>query len=100
MAGRRRNKGAMMPGITVGGMIDRYDVTTMEEPVPTWEHVDANGHVHRWDGWGLPTLRVVEDYPDTDNYPATRHYECKICGERVEPAMRATQCRRYVYLRV
>ena len=59
-------------------------------PNPGWCFADKAGHEHRWAGndeigWELPTLRLVVESEATDDYPAVAHYECKQCGQRVEP---------------
>ena len=81
----------------------QIDVTPMEEADPNWEYIDNNGHKHYWKinninrgDYSLPTLKCVEDTPDTENYPAVNHYECKKCGEIVKPKMRTPPTRRYI----
>lgn len=55
-----------------------------------WRHADAHGHEHRWedgdDRW--PTLRWVVDAPGGDGYPDEGHWECRECGDHVEPGIR------------
>ncbi len=83
---------------------DMIDVTSMSEPDPAWLLVDAAGHEHRWRGdWqkaDLPTLRLVIDHECTDDCPdecyPLSHYECRQCGERVEPRTIPSPCQRFV----
>lgn len=72
-----------------------YGVPTGNE---RWRALDSNGHEHHW-GHGYPTLNHVVDvehWCDGDEGIAPHdphmavdesHYECKACGERVEPKM-------------
>lgn len=61
-------------------------------PDPTWSHVDAAGHLHRWKGHDLPTL---ESLPDGEPYWCETCQEvhqdtvlgCSQCGEAITPAM-------------
>jgi hypothetical protein len=80
---------------------DRSLIETIatSEPDPNWIYVDANGHEHRWSKSGtLPTLEHVVDAYDTDwegdSWPSVTHYECKRCGEHVEPGSRAVNDKR------
>ena len=72
-----------------------FDVTSMSRLDPTWQYVDAAGHVHCWyvDGvpatsytplkqYTLPTLVQVTDVEATDEYPGVSHYECRACRDK------------------
>jgi hypothetical protein len=87
------------------------DVTMMSRPDEGWSYTDAAGHEHYWTFGGkrghyspttksaLPTLRRVVTgtgyYPDGESYQIA-HYECRQCGERVEPRKRSDDCRQYI----
>ncbi len=82
---------------------ERIDVTTEREPDPDWDHLDSNGHLHRWDIGErdrLPSLCYVLDDPywcvDCCDEHQFGHHECILCGEQVSPSTRATIGRRYI----
>lgn len=90
---------------------DMVDVTSLSRPDETWEHIDQQGHRHRWefaDGSRvynprvtatLPTLRYVIDdtWIDEDGDERTvGHHECITCGEHVDPRRTADTCRQFV----
>jgi hypothetical protein len=71
---------------------EAIDVTCMSRTDTNWRHVDSRGHVHCWyEGeqpaksyrpsrrYHLPTLTLIVDYPEADDYPAVTHYECSAC---------------------
>ena len=73
-----------------------FEVTPMRVPDTKWRYTDQHGHEHRWaDNETVPTVRRVVDADVTDEYPEINHYECRECGDRVEPAMRMPDCRMY-----
>lgn len=80
------------------------EVTSLNEPDPSWVFVDSAGHEHRWVGdWQhstLPSCHLVVDHVCTDEcddlcYNRT-HYECVRCGDRVEPRRRPSPRRRFI----
>lgn len=119
MASRVQVSELLVAGQRVTGRVrydrDMIDVTPAAEPDPHWVRVDEQGHQHRWMAGPdplvplvsparqqavLPTLRRVPDPPfwcegcrDVHEFA---HYECSVCGEPVEPAMRPTLKRRYI----
>lgn len=78
--------------------VEQIEVTSnMPRRDPAWEHTDGQGHNHRYDGSELPTLVWVVDTEDYivdegdgywEEYPGTGHYECRQCGEVIQPGMR------------
>lgn len=62
---------------------------------PRWVGRDSAGHEHRADGGAYPTLAWVVDRTepcdgacgDPDHEWIIGHFECKLCGEHVEPGM-------------
>ena len=81
---------------------DMVDVSSLNEPDPSWSFTDPAGHVHRWVGdWrhsDLPTLELIWDDPEDDDsdFPRRSHYECRECRAHVEPATMASPQRRFV----
>lgn len=88
---------------------DQFEVTSLSRPDTAWHLRDSHGHEHRWFTNGAPateyrpdqvyviqTLNYVEDYPATEDYPAVFHYECRECGEQVEPGVRPDDSPQYV----
>lgn len=83
---------------------DMVDVTMLHEPDPDWVFVDAAGHEHRWRGdWrkaDLPTLVFVRDDDHGDECGCERcpsyHFECRQCGQRVDPETMPSPERRYM----
>lgn len=63
-------------------------ITALTGPDKNWRYTDARGHVHEWDD-GYPTLRWVIDEvtwcADCREEHEHGHYECALCGERIEP---------------
>jgi hypothetical protein len=106
-----------MPLISVNGEsfesgCDMLDVTSVHRPDTNWRKVDARGHEHQWFVGGkpaasynpstkheLPTLVWVHDdwgyYEDGERYEIG-HYECRECGEHVEPAYTADQWQQHI----
>lgn len=94
--------------VEFGPLIDATSASRMD---PTWCHVDGQGHVHQWclkgtdipatnydptARYSVPSLRWILDFPGDDEYPDVGHYECRRCGERVEPGRTADTTRRYM----
>jgi hypothetical protein len=100
---------------------EMVDVTSMRRPDTSWVSVDAAQHVHCWyeqvkgglHRWGriadtyrpeqayhTPTLRWVKDgetmYEDDDEPVAYGHFECVMCGARVEPRYTADSHTQYI----
>jgi hypothetical protein len=92
---------------------DLVDVTSLHRPDPTWRHVDAHGHEHRWyvDGtpavsydpsarYETPSLVWVKDgeeFWDGDDEPHdVGHLECRQCGDHVEPRYTADDTRQHI----
>ena len=87
------------------------DVTSLRRPDETWEHIDASGHVHRWE-WpdgrrvyqpaqraSLPTLKRVVDrieFNEEGEPYEVWHYECVQCSATVEPRMTADTNTQYI----
>ena len=78
---------------------DQIDVTSWSAtPNESWVYADRQGHEHHYDN-GYPTLSYVIDEQhwcegDEGSYPHdghwqvdAAHYECKACGETIEPGM-------------
>jgi len=91
---------------------DMIEVTSQHRPDTNWRVVDAQGHEHRWyvDGkpavsynpsakHETPTLVDVHDgwgyWEDGERY-AIHHYECRQCGEHIEPRYTADTNRQYI----
>lgn len=85
------------------------EVTSLNRPDTSWRFTDSLGHEHRWyEGdkpadayspsrqYSLPTLKLVQDSPGGDEYPAVSHYECAQCGERVRPRRCADEFRQFI----
>lgn len=93
-------------------MHELVEVTSRSRPDPTWRHVDARGHEHRWHADGapmvgyqpgqthtLPTLVWVWDDPplDEDSDETRRgHYACATCGAAVTPGRTADTSRQFI----
>jgi hypothetical protein len=62
---------------------------------PAWTFTDANGHAHATAD-GYPSLVWIVDEEDyvvfedgyPEEYPGSGHYECRECGEHIQPGMR------------
>jgi len=67
---------------------DIIDVTPLLEPDPEWFFQDRAGHQHRWIDGGLPSLRWIIEVEAGEEMPEVGHYECRECGEKIEPLMR------------
>ncbi len=83
-------------GWVIRAEVDMIDITSFSpKPDKTWRYPDSHFHAHYYDEAGpdhYPTLIWVvdeEDWMDEDGeeYPGTGHYECKRCGDHVDPAM-------------
>ena len=90
---------------------DPIEVTMLNRPDEGWSHTDSHGHEHFWTFRGkrghysptakaeLPTLRRVVTgtgyYPDGEPYDIA-HYECRECGERVEPRSKTDDYRQFI----
>lgn len=88
------------------------DVTSLHRPDPAWHFTDPSGHEHRWhvngqpasgyrpsDRYEIPTTRVVQDEPYTDEYGDEvhpSHLECLQCRATVNPGYTADTTRQYV----
>ena len=84
-------------GHTLERHTDMVEVTSLEEPDMTWRYTDRNGHVHKWEfSHDIPTIRLVVDAEETDEYPALVHYECCKCQEYITPGMRSVSTKRYI----
>lgn len=111
-AGGRSVSALLLNGVEFSFFCDPVEVTSLHRPDTGWVLVDAQGHEHRWYTKGLPatdyrptetyetpTLVDVFDgwgyYEDGERY-AIHHFECRQCGERVEPRYKADDCRQYI----
>jgi hypothetical protein len=75
-----------------GQMVESVGV----EPRPTWHFVDSNGHGHFYQDRDepYPTLRWVSEpcmMGHGDGCEGEGHYECKLCGEEIQPATQMAQ---------
>ena len=72
--------------------VEQIDVTSgLPYPDERWTYTDHHGHEHyRRDG-GYPTLTWIVDETywcgDCDEEHTEGHWECSICGERIEPGI-------------
>ena len=91
--------------------MEPVEVTSLHRPDPDWTFTDSAGHIHRWDPPGayrplvhysLPTLKGVTDFAGVYDEqgemlePPIWHWECRQCGQRVDPGYTADQYRQYV----
>jgi DNA-directed RNA polymerase subunit RPC12/RpoP len=65
-----------------------------------WTYTDQQGHPHRYDH-GYPTLTWIIDRTywceDCGDEHTEGHYECPLCGERIEPGLKGPDMsRRYM----
>lgn len=83
---------------------EMIDVTSaLPYPSETWRATDINGHEHYRENGEYPTLNYVIDSVETwfcadcneEHTDTTGHYECRLCGEIVEPGMTVDTHRRY-----
>jgi dsDNA-binding SOS-regulon protein len=69
-----------------------YSLGPSYEADESWKVLDSNGHLHAWLGKELPTLKKVIDQGAVELYddyvPEESHYECVLCGEHIEPALK------------
>jgi hypothetical protein len=75
---------------------DVIEVTSLNMPDETWEYKDKKGHWHKFSNGKLPSLKLVVDSPDTEEYPPITHYECRLCGESVFPRYKSSTNRQFV----
>uniref|UniRef100_A0A6M3J782 Uncharacterized protein n=1 Tax=viral metagenome TaxID=1070528 RepID=A0A6M3J782_9ZZZZ len=84
---------------------DLIDVTSLCRPNPAWRHTDTAGHEHAWyiggaiateyhptERYELPTLVLIHDppyYNEEGDEISQSHYECRFCGEHVNPGTAA-----------
>jgi hypothetical protein len=72
----------------------RWITNDSPQPDPNWRGVDSNGHEHYYAAGDdrYPTLVLVagEPYycPDCNDEHQDTWYECRTCGEKVEPGTR------------
>uniref|UniRef100_A0A6M3KSJ1 Uncharacterized protein n=1 Tax=viral metagenome TaxID=1070528 RepID=A0A6M3KSJ1_9ZZZZ len=74
---------------------DVIEVTPISKPDDDWEFTDKSGHLHRWQNGKLPSLKQIVDSPATEEYPASFHFECKRCGESINPGYKSPEYREY-----
>lgn len=94
------NGGELVPAeLTVETEQIEVTLSRKVEPNLTWTYTDVNGHFHAYDKDGkLPTLTARTEHrgcdmghdDDCEGYDVTV-YECAICGEQVEPAVRVIE---------
>lgn len=72
---------------------DAVNATPSTEPDYCWTYLDKENHLHRWNRrGGLSTLKHIVGAEGTDERPeAKEHYECRRCGDTVEPGYKSTR---------
>jgi DNA-directed RNA polymerase subunit RPC12/RpoP len=93
-------------------MIRDVNLTIMREPIgistmsgcapdPDWSETDPMGHVHRFEGKKLPTLKLVtaRTYwcPDCHDEHEESEYRCRKCGHTIEPKWKSLGPRREIF---
>lgn len=79
------------------------DVTPSIEPDLDWKQMDKEDHMHRWRKGSkkeapiVTTLKWIVEGEATDEYPESGYFECKRCGDRIEPGYKPVQVRREAY---
>ena len=75
---------------------DVIEVTPISKPDDDWEFTDKHGHLHRWQNSKLPSLKEIIDCPADEEYPASFHFECKRCGETINPGYKSPESREFM----
>lgn len=92
---------------------DLIDATSLSRPDTAWCFIDAAGHEHRWHVGDLPAtsynpsgtyhvpslvwVKDGEEWFEYDDEPHdVGHYECRLCGEHIEPRYRADDTRQQI----
>ena len=82
---------ATIDNITFRVELDVIDDTRTVVEDPNWDFCDDEGHVHKWyvstkdSRVDIPSCIRVTDVPSTEFHPGLWHWECRDCGQDVEP---------------
>jgi DNA-directed RNA polymerase subunit RPC12/RpoP len=92
--------------ISMNSQRSEIEVTQAMRPDPNWFYMDRALHSHQWsNSFNLPSLKEVIDIPaamgfdedgEFEEIPAYTHYECKECGERIEPGYKSDETTQYI----